>query len=453
MSHASFLCSLFRFFESNKAHFALISAQLCFSGFHLLGSLSLGEGANPIVFSLYRGAIAAAFLYMSAKYYAIPVAIEFDDWPRLALVALGLSINYIGASFGLQYLSAAHFAIFQPSIPCVATVISIILGYDSFTILRGLGITVAAAGAIFAEMSKSSGASEEDKNFLIGTISTCAQVLGLSFMQVLVKPLLGKYDPTAVTLLFTGIQTFYIFILCAVMGMLPMINFITLQSYTFQGNVMAWVAVVFAGAVVSFYAFAAMSWAGRELSPSVTTVYLSLQPVGTILLSFLILGTVTSFQEICGAALVILGLALTVLGNPGQGERSVSKLEHGWNHACCSFSVLDIYCGHYSQAILMPDLESEQENSPPEQDGPLLQSEVETVKAQARKELDSLDTCANCPNGAANDEPPRVPQINPLVHSFRLGRLLGWMPANSAEANVTVNGDLELQALAGTIRC
>jgi hypothetical protein len=34
-----------------RASIALVSAQLCFSGWHILGSVSFGAGADPLIFS------------------------------------------------------------------------------------------------------------------------------------------------------------------------------------------------------------------------------------------------------------------------------------------------------------------------------------------------------------------------------------------------------------------
>ena len=40
--------------KTNVAHFALLVAQLCFSGWHVVGHLALKDGADPFVFALYR---------------------------------------------------------------------------------------------------------------------------------------------------------------------------------------------------------------------------------------------------------------------------------------------------------------------------------------------------------------------------------------------------------------
>jgi hypothetical protein len=40
--------------ESIKANITLVIVQLCFSGWHILAKVALGDGADPIAFALYR---------------------------------------------------------------------------------------------------------------------------------------------------------------------------------------------------------------------------------------------------------------------------------------------------------------------------------------------------------------------------------------------------------------
>jgi hypothetical protein len=40
--------------EAWLVHLVLISIQICFSGWHIVGSIALSEGADALVFALYR---------------------------------------------------------------------------------------------------------------------------------------------------------------------------------------------------------------------------------------------------------------------------------------------------------------------------------------------------------------------------------------------------------------
>lgn len=86
------------------------------------------------------------------------------------------------------------------------------------------------------------------------------------------------------------------------------------SDFYFNGKLLPWLALTYATLFATLYAYNAYSWAGKRVSPAITTVYNTLQPVGTCLLSFIILGTVVNLAEILGGLLVMIGLIVTVYG-------------------------------------------------------------------------------------------------------------------------------------------
>ena len=93
----------------------------------------------------------------------------------------------------------------QPVIPVVATVISVLVGYEGVTLVKTLGIICAVGGAILVETwhTDSGGDDDEDddgdSNVLLGTILVCIQVCGMAALIVFQKKLLKRYDPTVLT--------------------------------------------------------------------------------------------------------------------------------------------------------------------------------------------------------------------------------------------------------------
>ena len=86
------------------------------------------------------------------------------------------------------------------------------------------------------------------------------------------------------------------------------------SDFYFDGEVLPWLALTYATLFATLYAYNAYSWAGKRVSPAITTVYNTLQPVGTSLLSFIIMGTVVNIAEVLGGILVMGGLIVTVYG-------------------------------------------------------------------------------------------------------------------------------------------
>jgi len=73
---------------SNKsvAHVLLLASQLCFSGWHIIGSMCMKQGANPFVFVLYREVIASLLMLSYVKYCGLRLHIEKEDYSRFLLL-------------------------------------------------------------------------------------------------------------------------------------------------------------------------------------------------------------------------------------------------------------------------------------------------------------------------------------------------------------------------------
>jgi drug/metabolite transporter (DMT)-like permease len=78
----------------------------------------------------------------------------------------------------------------------------------------------------------------------------------------------------------------------------------------------------------TFFNYNAYSWAGSIVSPGIISVYSTLQPVGTAVLSLVFLHLKATAGEILCGILVIIGLLLTVAAR--QIESKLQKaLHHG----------------------------------------------------------------------------------------------------------------------------
>lgn len=302
------------------AHLLLLSSQLCFSGWHIVGSQALKEGADPFVFVLYRELVAASV--MAFILYIITgerIRIDPVDYKRFFFLGCCSFVNVVGAMLSLNYISATRFAIFQPSIPCIATCISIFIGLERFTWIKAAGISLAVGGAIMAEAWNSS--SSDEKNVYLGTVIVSIQVFGMANLVVFVKPILNKYHPAMITLVYYAIGT-----ILTILLFLGFTYRFTAQDLIFHGKMLPWLGLFYAAIIATVYTYNALSWAGRHLSPSATTVYATFQPVGTIFLSFLFFAKVVTLPEGLGTVLVIAGLIVTVLGQ--RMEQADPLLQH-----------------------------------------------------------------------------------------------------------------------------
>eukprot|EP00981_Chlorochromonas_danica_P002782 scaffold539_cov187-Ochromonas_danica.AAC.3 len=277
-----------KLFQTYLPHILSLSGQLCFSGWHIVGSLALQKGAaNPLE----------------------ALRIEKEDLGRFFFLGICSFVNVVGAVFALQYISATRFSIFQPAIPCIATVVSIFVGLDKATWIKLVGIAMAVSGAVLAEAWSTS--NDDEKNVIAGSVLSSIQVTGMSLLIVFSKPMLTKYPSSVVTLAYYGMGTALTAVLVSAWACVGLFE---AGDFVFHYERLSWLALAYASVMATAYTYNVLSWAGQRLSPSLVTVYCTFQPVGTIILSYVILSEVASPTEGLGAFIVICGLLVTVFG-------------------------------------------------------------------------------------------------------------------------------------------
>ena len=199
-------------------------------------------------------------------------------------------------------------------IPCIATAISISIGIEKFTLIKGFGIFISVGGAVLVEVFKiKSDNTSSTNDMYIGTAILCIQVFFMASLVVFQKPILPKYEPCIVCFLYYSIGTLLTILLCAAWSF----QFIP-SDFSFDNHLLPWIGLLYAVFFGTVYTYSALSWAVKRLSPSVTTVYNTFQPVGTIFLSFLVLGNMITLTDGIGAFLVIIGLLITVYGQRNE---------------------------------------------------------------------------------------------------------------------------------------
>jgi drug/metabolite transporter (DMT)-like permease len=75
-------------------------------------------------------------------------------------------------------------------------------------------------------------------------------------------------------------------------------------------------ALVFAVLGATVFCFTGMSYGSCKLKPSVSSSYITLQPMFVALISLVLFGTVLDSKEIAAGGVVVVGLYLSIIGNP-----------------------------------------------------------------------------------------------------------------------------------------
>lgn len=306
-------------------HVVLVCINLVFSGWHVIGSIALKDGANPLIFAFYREFSAsilmfAMVLYKNSlqEYHGVELmpTIPRQDYFRFFWLGVSILANSVGTLYALQLISPTKYALMQPTIPIFATIISTLCGYEPLTVYKACGILFSVIGALIIELLDTSSTDDDASDHdTLGIIIVIVQCLGMANLIVFQKPLVKRYDPAYVTCIYYSIAS-----LLTVLIVVGNYDTINKYDYIFQCDYMAWVALSYCAVFATALAYNAYSWVGRVTTPSVITVYSTLQPVGTMLLSLCIFNVFPNIFECLGGLLVCMGLVVTVYGRSIEVE-------------------------------------------------------------------------------------------------------------------------------------
>lgn len=227
--------------------------------------------------------------------------IEKKDLLRLvALAPLGVVMNQMLFLKGLHLTSPINAAIMMITTPILVLIIAGIFIKDKITFLKSVGIIIGFTGAAFLIYQNLSG-NTKDTSF-IGDLCVFINAISWGTFLVLVKPLMQKYHTVTVLkwcFLF-GFPLIFPFGFGEVAGVnwhnIP----VTIYLYLF-------VVII----LTTFIAYLFNIYALRELSPSVVSAYIYLQPLLTALITIFVFENDTlTWEKIISALLVFAGVYL-----------------------------------------------------------------------------------------------------------------------------------------------
>ena len=112
---------------------------------------------HPIVVTTWQNIIGLA--------YFLPMTLAFDggalpllSWsPKMLLIILVLGIccstlAYAGYNYGVRTLGASEACIFNNAIPIFSLIAAVIIGQESFSWIKILGIVIVVSGVILAQI-------------------------------------------------------------------------------------------------------------------------------------------------------------------------------------------------------------------------------------------------------------------------------------------------------------
>jgi drug/metabolite transporter (DMT)-like permease len=288
----------------------LLVMLLLWSLNYIAGKIAL-RTIDPISLATFRLDLAA--LIMLAIYFARPLADRTPPrrehlWPYIYLGFFGVVLNQGLFTVGLNYTTSAHSAVIIAFGPVIILILARMLGQESLTAMKVLGMALSFAGVTLLEWEQGSPAHSP---LLLGDLITLGGTVGFAAYTVLGKKFAAEYD---------GVSMNTFMCVAAALMLLPVAVVQTVHLtatnawHTFGWG--GWLGLLYMAVGSSVGAYTIFYWALRHTTASRVGAMSYFQPVVVIVLAALFLGDHPSRYLLAGTALVLVGV---VLAEHGKG--------------------------------------------------------------------------------------------------------------------------------------
>ena len=171
-------------------HLALLAAQFGFAVFPIFGKLALTT-IPALVLAALRVVSAALILEGLRRAAGKEEVAKRDRAAVLLYGILGVTLNQVLFILGLSLSTAINTTILGATIPVFTLLAAVLLGRERMTVSAGLGVTLAAAGALLLlEVHQF----DWHSRYARGNLLLLANSISYSFYLVLSRPILSRYS-------------------------------------------------------------------------------------------------------------------------------------------------------------------------------------------------------------------------------------------------------------------
>ncbi len=286
--------------SSLKAHLFVLTANIIYGANYSIAKGIMPALIAPFGFILIRVSVAALLFFISHR-LLIKERVAASDRRRLLLCAVfGVAVNQLLFFKGLSMTSPINSGLMMVTNPIFVMLLSAIFLRELLTARKVTGILAGLSGAVLLILYK--GSQSTATSSMAGDICVLLNSLSYAGYIVMVKPLMGKYQPlTIMQFVF-----FWGFLMVLPFGWQ---EFSAVQWSAFGANEFAALAFVVIG--TTFFAYLLNTLALRELSAGVVSVYIYLQPLMAAGFAMLLGRDHPAPVHLYASVLIFLGVFLT----------------------------------------------------------------------------------------------------------------------------------------------
>ena len=249
------------------AHLAVLMANVIYGANYTIAKEVMPDYIEPFGFIVLRCLGATPLFWLMGMFIKEKVAKK--DIGRLAIASIfGVAINQLMFFKGLNYTTPINAAVIMPSTPIIVLIIAAFVLKERITFKKILGIAIGLSGTLLILLFGKK--ISFDSETFIGDLMIFVNASSYGIYLVMVTPLMRKYHA------ITVVKWVFLF---GTITVLPFgweeftrIDFATMPTHIIWASVY----VVFG---LSFLAYLLNIVALKNLSPSVVSIYIYLQPV------------------------------------------------------------------------------------------------------------------------------------------------------------------------------
>lgn len=279
------------------AHIALLLANLIYGINYTVAKDVMPDYMHPIGLVFLRVSGAFLLLWIIQKVF-IKEMIARRDILKLCLCGLfGVAVNQMLFLYGLNLTTPIDAAIMVTSIPISALIFAVILGQETLSVNKIIGIFLGCIGALTLIVYGKNFSFDDDKMW--GNICIVINATSYALYLVLVKPLMKKYHPiTVITWVFL-----FGLIFVTPFGIQPFLE----SDFYSMPTIILW-EILFVVLGTTFLAYLLNIVALERVSSTVVSTYVYLQPVIATIVALIVESDSLDSVKLISSALVFLGV-------------------------------------------------------------------------------------------------------------------------------------------------
>lgn len=266
------------FKELWKAHAALFAVNALYGASHVIAKGIMPTYLSPNAFILLRVTGATLLFWPVLFMTKGSVSIKRKDLPLFALCGLfGVAINQLFFFHGLHLSSSINSGIIMTVNPILVVILSYFILQEKITVRKSLGIALGATGAVLLTLAAGTGTGDS----LLGDLFLFINAASYAIYLVIAKPLMREYSPLKV---ITWVFTFgliYVLLFPPSLQDLSEVDFMAIPQDAIIKIIYIIVGVTFLTYLLTMYGL-------KQLTPSVSSAYIYLQPVLVIFFAIIL---------------------------------------------------------------------------------------------------------------------------------------------------------------------